>query len=459
MSEDSSLEKNTEDSPARQMLASLARAARDMTGLFNDISHKASLLNSALENDVSKSIEEVDRLSSYILQSQLESLSAEKVAILSELTALRQEELQVIQTVAANLRSALTEKLNELLTELKNNVREQITAFQQNIARKETEIIQTENSFRQHLSKTVLCQIELLQEQMETKKQDLETLQLKHQEELAQESELGLSKLCQEGSEFEGRLNKLLSNYFESMECTVQEIAQGQKEKLDSHNQTLPHLEEKARSQLSVSMDFLEKLPDSLAESCRQDADLHLNMLTSTIKNLTLDYSAQTMSVARETEDKLLLVSSQLQALLRNYLDEYTEQSSLLLSRFERDARAAAPVTTEKEKITAEETLPLELFDRLKKEIRQVTREAIPATETEIEKSFVEFRSRLRSESQNTCTTIEGKFHLCRKQVLEQAESYREQLDELSLKCNELEQLLDETSELIGVMNPSSLDF
>ena len=151
MSEASTVETQSNASPARQMLAALTQASKEMTTRFNEVSERASKLNAVLENDVNKSLADLNQQAESMVRVHLDGLTADKDAVLAELTVLRQEEMKVLQNIAKNLRDALTEKLNELLTSLKSDVKEQMSTFQLNIRQKETEVAQTEKNLRKVL--------------------------------------------------------------------------------------------------------------------------------------------------------------------------------------------------------------------------------------------------------------------------------------------------------------------
>jgi hypothetical protein len=459
MSEVSSIDNQSGASPARQMLAALTQASREMTAKFNEISEKACKLNVALENDVNKSLAEIDQLAELIVRVQLEGLAAEKESVLAELTILRQQELQVLQNISRSLRDALAEKLQELVDGLRNDVKEQLTLFQKDIGQKEAEVVQAERSIRKALREGLPAQIESIQRKMNTEKKDLESLHFRQQGLLAQEAKLSLEKLREHGTLLKGRLAKVQSGYLESMELTVRDMVQTLSESLDRRIQELASIQEKARPQIQVDMAFLEKLPASFSESCRQIRDLRVKMHDSTVRNLSMLYGAEIESICRETEDKLVVVRSHLQSLLRGYQDNFAEQSSMLLWKFEKDAREARPAPSEMQRSVGEEQVPVELFDKLRTEIRIVARTIVPAAEKEMEHGFADYRARLNASSQNACAMIESSFHECRKRINELAESHREELEELSQKGNALEQLVDAARDLIGAMNPSNLDF
>lgn len=458
MSETIQAENNAGASPARQMLAALTQASREMTGRFNEITERAQKLNTALENDVNKSLTEINKLSELIVHLQLEGLAAEKDSVLAELTVLRQQELEVLQTTARNLREALNEKLNELMTGLKDKVQEQVATLKQEIEKKESEVIHTEKSVVQSLRETLPDQNEQIQQKFAAEKQNLESLHYRHEGILAQETNVCLEKMREHESELKGRLARVQSNYLESMELTVREMVQALAEKLEKQIQNLSNITELAKPQLHAELDFLEKEPAAFNESARQIVDSKLQTHHNIIRNLAMVYSSEILSQAGNLEDDVIVLHARLQTMLRSYQESYAERSARLLAEFEQASRDATPAPEEKEKQKQEE-VPAHLFEELRAEIQKVTRDIIPAAETEMEQSFSEFRSRLNAGSQKSCGQIEMSFHECRKKLMEAAELHKEELEELSQRGNALEQLVDEAEELIGAMNPSNLEF
>jgi hypothetical protein len=457
MSEDSTVENQAGASPARQMLAALTHASREMTTKFNEILERATKLNAALESDVNKSLEEINRLAESVVQVQLEGLSAEKDAVLAELIVLRQQELKVLQSLAANMRDALNEKMEELVSGLKNDIKEQLAVFQRQTGQKEVEVINSEKSIRKVLRDGLPGQIETIQSTMRSEKKDLESLHFRHEGLLAQESRASLEKIREHGTELKGGLAKEQSNYLESVEITVREMVESLSEKIDKRVADFSSLQGKASPQIQVDMDFLEKLPVSFTESCRQVAELRVKMHDNAIRNLSTVYGDEIVSLSRETEDQMVVVRSQLNSLLRNYQDFFVEQSAMLLWKFEKDATEEKPVLADTELQGVE--VPVESFEKLRTELRKITRDVIADVDSEMEQSFAEFRTRLNSGSQEACALIEVGFHDCRKKVTEYAESHKEALEELAQKGNALEQLVDEAKDLLVPVDLSDLDF
>jgi DNA repair exonuclease SbcCD ATPase subunit len=459
MSETSTAEQATGTSPARQMLAALSQASKDMTTKFGEVSERAAKLNAVLDGDVNKSLEEINQLSELILQAQLSGLSAEKDAMLAELTVLRQQELKVLNSIAKNLKDSLTEKLNELMAALKDEVKEQLIVFQRNIGQTEAEVIRTEKSIRQSVRDNLPLQLESIQNKVAAEKKDLESLQFRNQGLLAQEAKQSQEKLYDHGTKLKGRLVKEQAEYLEAIEVNVREIVDAQTQKLEKRLQEFATLHEKAKSQLNVNMDFLEKTQPSFTEACRQLSELKLEMHQSTVNNLALVYRSEILTLAQETEDKLVVVRANLRSALRKYHEHYSEQSSALLAKFEEAAKAAKPALTDAQKMPEEEEIPVELFDKLRKEIKKMTKELVTTAETSMEQSYSDFRSRLSGGSQNACAAVESTFHDCRKKIVELAETHKEELEELSHKGDALEQLVSETKELVGALDPSNLEF
>jgi hypothetical protein len=362
----------------------------------------------------------------------------------------------VLQKISRNFEDALKEKMNELLDGLKNEIRQQLGAFLLVIGQKETEAIQIEKGLRKDLKESLPVQIESIRRHMRDSKKDLESLEYRHQGLLAQESKVNLDKLRAHGTDLKGRLAQVQSIYLEAMEQTVREMVQTQSEMLEKRVNHLQAMHEKAVPQLQVNMDFLERVPVAFTESCRQVSSLQVGLHDSAIRNLASACLSEIVSLSRENEDKMVVIRANLLLQLRNHQDYFAEQSLKLLRKFEDDARESKPaishssVSSEAEKYPEEEEeLPTELLNKLREEIGKISRDLVPAAETEMEQGFSELRSRLNSGTQNACTMIESSFHDCRKKVTELSKRHKEELEELSQRGNALEQLLEETCEIL----------
>ena len=116
MAEPATAEQQGANSPARQLLAALTKASQEMEKSVAETYEFVSKLNSELERVVNAQPSETAEKTEMMLRGHLTGITAEKEEILSKLTELRQEELKVLQGTGRELRLAIVEKLDGLVT-------------------------------------------------------------------------------------------------------------------------------------------------------------------------------------------------------------------------------------------------------------------------------------------------------------------------------------------------------
>lgn len=133
MSETVTAEPQGANTPARQLLAVLTRASQEMEKAINDSYEYISRLNNELQQTVNAQLDESAEHLEQLLKAHLSSFSAEKEAILSQLTELRQEELKVLQNTGKDLRQALLEKLDELVSAYSTQTETYLKKFEEDL--------------------------------------------------------------------------------------------------------------------------------------------------------------------------------------------------------------------------------------------------------------------------------------------------------------------------------------
>lgn len=452
VSEPSADENQNSNSPARQMLDALSRASKEMTRRLDETTEQASKLNHLLETKVNTSLAEITQQSELLVKEQLQGVSVEKELILAELIQLRQDELKVLQGVSKELRDALTDKLNDSLSVFKSEVKDQVAIFRGHLKQKETETNQSLTILRMALKEKGGEQIALIHKKVAENKKELEDLHTKHKDSLSQEESASLKKLIEHGDELNDRLKKTGTSYFKSIDLTLEEMLAAQAEKLEQRVKDFSTLQEKAREQLQLNTDFSEKLPASFDSSCKEIADLKVDLHDNMVKNLAHVYRTEMVNIAKDTDDKLLVIHSNLQSSLRNFMSVYSEKSAAMISSFEKKAKEAKPATIEAEDESVEAQVDTYL-DKIRKELRKTAKDVVSAADTSIEQRFTEFQANLQSTSQTASASVESSFNDYRKSIAEYGELHREALEELKGKGDALDQLIGETRELIEAMN------
>lgn len=441
---------------AKQMLAALTKASQEMTKKFNDSCEQASRLNTTLENKVNERLTEINEQSELIVRSQLEGLSAEKDAILAELTELKRGELKVVQELGQKLRDALSERLKELAAELDKEMAEGLKSFQQTLAETEGSISQKLASTSESLSKQVPDLLEKLKEERKKEKDELSDSHAKQMDAYKSKAADGMSKLADHVATLKGTLNEEGSGYVNTLDSVIEKLVSEQQSNLKERLESFADISEKVAQSIQNDKEQFEKLPAQFADSCKQVADLKVSLHGSKVNNLALIYRTEIVSLAKQSEDQMLIIRSRLQSLLHGYLDNFSEQSGKLLQKFEKNARDAMPVEDpEKSKEIEHEGLPdaiAELFEKLKQELKTNAKETAVAAKSLMEDSLDDFRSKLNSSSQNYTSVIEKSFNEARKEISELTESNKEKLEELSQKSEALEQLVGDARDLLSAL-------
>lgn len=446
---------------ARQMLAALTRTSLEISKKFSEGCEYVSRLNQTLENKVNGQLSEINERSEQIVRLQLQNLSAEKEAVIAELTGLRREELKVLQTIVKDLRDALSQRLQELVAGLKEEIEEKLSVLQDSLVQTETEVSLSVADLREVLNDRAAPQITSIQEKSGECKKELETLQEKHRELLDQQASESLDLLANRSDEFEGHLNKHGSEYLAAVDALCEKLLAEQQERLAGCLQSLATIETQAGEQLKTSIDPSDTLLTSFESSCRQVSEVRASLHKSMASNLAMLYRTEILSMAREIQDDLSVIRSSLQSVLALHRENYAEQAKVLLANFEKEAKLIKPDESALEAMAAED-LPAEvraLFEKLKQESADKVKEITAACDKKMEEALAAFRTRLSESSQNMCKICEDAFTEFRKDISESCEANKAMLEELNQKTDALEQLVDESKELMSVLDQSNLDF
>jgi ABC-type transporter Mla subunit MlaD len=440
---------------ARQMLAALTRASQEITRKFSEGCEQVSKLNFILENKVNGRLSEINDTAEEIVRVQLENLSTEKDAVLVELTELRQEELKVIQSLGKDLRDALSRRLKELVAGLKSEIDEKLATFQDSLVQTETEVSLSVADLREGLNDRLPDHIAAIAKEAGAGKKEFENTLDSQREALSEQASQSLEDVALRCSELKAELEKHGADYLAAIEAFVEELRSAQAEKLAQRLDALAARQEEASRQLHANAGNRENILSSFTSSCRQISEQRVNLHSSVASNLALIYRFELLSIAQETEDQLSIVRSHLHSVLRSCHDYYSEQSNSLLAKFEKGVKEARPQQSEQE-LLGQEEVPEEvnaLFVELRREAGEQVKEVIAAADRNMEESLADFRARLNESCQNICKMSEIGFNEFRKQIADTVESNRALLEDLSQKTDVLEQVVDESKELISAFD------
>lgn len=457
MAETSTGETQSGTSAAKQMLAALTRASQEMTRKFNDSCEQVSRLNATLENKVNERLAELSEHSELIVRSQLEGLIAEKDAILAELTELRREELKVLQSIGQNMREALLSKLKEQLDAVESEMKTSIAAFLEQLEKSENSVSDELTKVSASLSKGLPEQLAKLKKERETERDSIETAHSKQHEQLREKSADGLIKLSEHFTLLKTSLDEEGAAYVSTLDSVMEKLVAEHQAKLKERIDALSEVQERVKQGVGIDRDYLDSMPDKFAESCRNLTSMKLELHATQTNNLALVYRTEIVSIAKQSEDQMMIIRSHLQTLLHNYQDSFNEQAAKLLQKFEKNAREAMPaVDVNKAKSPESEGVPeavVDFISKMKTEIKSNVKENVSAAKTIMEDSLDEFRSKLNVSSLNYANTIEKSFNDARKDISELTESNKEKIEEMTHKADALEQLVTDARDLLSALD------
>lgn len=454
------------NSPARQLLAALTKASQDMERSVSDACEHVGRLNVELERFVHGQLEAADEQIEQFIWSKHEKLSTDKEKVISQLMEIRQEELQVLQQTGKQLRDALTEKLNELVSEFSTQIDENLKSFQTSLADTEKSVGQKASESRKEFKETIPSKLESIREEVGNEKSSLEELHTTYDEQLSQESLTSLEELVEHCANLKSRLQKEGEEYLGQVTSSVDELTSQQTESLNKRIESFSSMQkdvsERIQALSEADIDYLKELPADFKETGKEMAELHVGLHATTVRNLSLQYRTEILSAAQQAEDQLLIVKAELQSLLKNYQNQFTEQYESLFSKFEKSATELCELESEAPEQGKDNEVMEKLksqFEDMKKSLNDETKSEYGSVEISMEKSYENFKNLLDNAKKEACDTVELSFHEYQAEFTKLEKSNEEQLVEMSKKLEELEQSVAEARELISALDAASLDF
>lgn len=433
-------------SPARQMLETLALAAKEMTKRIDEAADQALKLNTALESKVEALLAEIAEQYEALVMKQFTGLSVDKDALLGELTEVRREELQILNKLCQELRQELRNQLNQIGPQVKEQAREKLAAYNSTLAETETDVSQSVTLLRMALNENLQEQLKIVAEGASKQGRELALLHSKQHNFLNDESSVNVEKLQVAGKELKDEFKASALNYVKTIQKKVEEISESQSVKLDKQLSEFSRGKEKLLPMLESDMEFADKIPASFAESCNQTAKLRIELHESMASNLNRAYRAEISALAQQTEDKISVLQTQIHLSLSEQLNRYLEQSTELLSQFENSA-SEAKATIKLEDFPQDASVDA-VLDKVKKEVQKSVSDALQQAGQRMEKEVSDLRAKLLLAGQKTSEDVENSFSHYSKKAKEIAQLHNESLDELSSKCDALEQLIGDSRDL-----------
>ena len=285
------------NSPARQLLAALTRASQEMEKSVSESHEFVSKLNAELERVVSAQLDETSEQVEIFVHNHLDGLSAEKDGILSQLTELRQEELRTLQNTGKNLRKALEERLNHLVTTFRNEIDEHLQIFQEKLEQADknnnTNIETTRGSLRERMPGFLSS----MSEEIRNEKQAMEDLYVNNQQNLTQESTVSLNQLVEHCNELKIHLENEGSSFLAAVDSSAEKLIAEQSEKLSQRIASFSAMEQKAGHRIDAlshaDKSYIEELPANFRDSCGNMAELQVGLHATVVKNLALQYRTE----------------------------------------------------------------------------------------------------------------------------------------------------------------------
>lgn len=455
------------NSPARQLLAALTRASQEMEKSVSESYDYVSRLNADLERVINAQLDETAEKSELYVRTHLGTITHEKERILSQLTELRQEELKVLQATGRDLRMALVEKLDGLVSHFKSDVDEHLKVFQTQLEASEAENETNVDAARKALRGEIPKYLKSINDDVGEEQVEIEKLHSQYQSQLSQESNVSLTQLQEHSAELKARLDAEGEEFLVAVDKSAEKLIAEQTEEIQKKIKSYSEMEDTVGQRIetlsSADISYIKELPASFSESCRQMAELQVGLHATIVKNLALQYRTEILSAAQEAEDHLQIVRADLQSILRQYQNHYSEQFENQLNKFEKLANEAANAQTASVDGSANTDQVLasiqEQFGSVKKLISEMSREKVSETEGFMEKSYEEFRLKLENARKSSLENVEQNFKKNQEELSKLQQSSEESLQELSLKIDELEQSVNEAKELIRALDQASLDF
>ena len=466
MAEPATTEVQQANSPARQLLAALTRASQDMERSVSDTCEYVSRLNGDLERFVNGQLEAADEQVEQFVRTKLEKISTEKETVLSQLMEIRQEELQVLQQTGKALRDTLGKKLDELVGNFDKEIDLNLKAFQKQLTDSETQMNTRVSESRSEFRANMPGNLKSIRDDVGAEKSALEELHGGYDKQLSEESTSSLEQLVEHCIELRSRLQNEGEDYLGSVTSSVDNLTAQQTQRLNQRIESFSSMQksvsERIHSLSEADISYVKELPTTFSQSCKEMTELQVGLHATMVRNLALQYRTEILSAAQQAEDQLAIVRADLQALLRNYQNHYSEQFDNLLAKFE---KAAAELSHE-ETVAPDQAIDNELiasleeqFATLKKGLLEETKNGIAGVESYMEKSYEKFRVQLDSAKKDVGEHIEKSFHENQNEFSKLQHSNDEQINELARKLEELELSVAEARELISALDEASLDF
>lgn len=467
MSETVTTEPQGANTPARQLLAVLTRASQDMEKAISDSYEYVSRLNAELQQTVNSQLDESAEQVEQLIKGHLAGVSSGKDSIISQLTELRQEELKTLQNTGKELRQALLEKLEELVSAFSSQTEMHLKKFEEDLA-KTGEISSTDlDAVRQTLKEKTPKYLESIRNEISKEKNLLQEKQAKFQQTLEESSTVSNTELKEHCAELKARLESEGAIFLGSVEESAESLIAEQKKRLSQRTESFALMDQLAGERIAKLSEsdskFIKELPENFNQSSKELSELRVSLHATMVKNLALQYRTELLSAAQDAEDHLQIVRGELQSTLKQYQNNYAEQFQNLLSRFE---RTAADLSSRSEQPDNESgkgddeivALVNEQCSKIKKLASEQSREKVSATEGTMEKSYEEFRLSLENIRKAACEKIESGFKERQEELMRIQQGNEEQLNSLSKELEQMEQAVAEAKDLISALDQASLD-
>lgn len=456
------------NSPARQLLAALNRASQEMEKSVSDACAFVASLNFELEKSIKASLDKTADKIENIVCTQLESAGRDKDLILTQLAELRQEELKVLQSTAKELRAALEQKLNDLLSKFRKNIDQQIESFQSELSKTNSDAAAQIEEIRKRLKEQLPIYLEQIRSEYQSELEKLEKLQSNYQATISSDSVSSLSELSEHQNDLRTRLENEGEEFLKLVSEKSEELSKEQTARLEQRMQFFAEMEKAAGQRIeAVSADdlaYLRDLPEKFRESCKEMADLQVGLHANAAANLALQYRTEVLSASQGAEDQLQIARDEMQNLLKQYQSQYIKDLEQILVKFKSSAQELAdmnPLENKNDRGSSEQ-IKLVLTEQLEK-IRQSTattvKDEVVRAEGVMDEFYEEFKQRLEAARKEACERLEHSFQRNQQELAGMQQQDEQHLQELSQRLSELEQSISEARELISALDQASLDF
>lgn len=464
MTELTTNESQSSNSPAKQMLAALTRASQDMTKTVHDVCEHVEQLNYALELKVNERLEEANSYAEFVIRGQLSGISSEKDGILAELSELRREELKELHGIGRKIRESMASRFEAMIGAINKELEEKLLAFSEKLSDTEKSTEDQVNKALQNFRKQLPDHRAAIQKKTEEEKSSLGDLQNQHKEFFELEIVQSTKKLIEEYESALDALKKQAEKNKSELDEKCNSILQENNDKSEELKKSFTDMLNEAKNRVSSMTkqdhSYLNEMEGPFTAACKHAADLSDKFHATQVENLALEYKNEFFLCSKEAEDRILNARSEIQTELNSQRQKFSEQADKLFLKFEKTLREI-PIKNESKQKGGEDSAAQvrKILDELRQRIAATAEEKLAESQELINKSFEELSLQMSSSGRKVSEQMEQSFAQAQEDASRAQSENRKYYDQLLEKIQALELLADESRELISALGDAGLEF